>query len=377
MRGLFSEHGFMEIETPLLEYFSTVDDKIYGFGEENVWKTFDRRGRVLAIRPDSTIPAVRVAASRLLQSKLPLRLCYMQTVMGYPQEKGAALCESTQAGVELMGESNPMADAEVIALAIESLERAGLREFQIDLGQVAFFKGFMEEAGLDAEQADAFRTLVEEKNSLAMALFLEKNKVPKAVSQRIMALPTLYGDESALDEALAITNNAACREAVDNLRQILDMLDVYEYKKYISIDLGMVHAVNYYSGLIFRGITGHVGQPILSGGRYDALPALYGRDMPATGFGLSLKLLMTALYRQGEEMKSPVPDCVIGVTRETLKDALTIARRLRNAGDTTVLKYTDDREPLADMVRCGEVRRALVIAQGRECCFEEADTQWR
>ena len=96
--------------------------------------------------PDSTIPAVRLAAGKLRSESLPLRLCYVQSATHYERDTLSMLCEETQAGVELMGEGSPQADAEVIALAIECLKAAGLKDFQIELGQAGFFDGFMQEA---------------------------------------------------------------------------------------------------------------------------------------------------------------------------------------------------------------------------------------
>ena len=131
VRRLFALSGYQEVETPILEYYDALDDPTYGYRPEHVWKTFDSRGRVLALRPDSTIPSVRLAAGRLREEALPLRLCYVQSANRYVSDSLSLLCEETQAGVELMGESSPMADAEVIALAIEALRGAGLKDFQI------------------------------------------------------------------------------------------------------------------------------------------------------------------------------------------------------------------------------------------------------
>jgi len=376
LRTLFSRSGFVEIETPILEYYRTFDDEVYGFDAHNVWKTFDRQGRVLAIRPDSTIPTVRIAASRLINEPLPLRLCYIQNVAAFPAEGSASLCESTQAGVELMGEKSALADAEVIALAIQSLKESGLKEFQIDLGQVAFFKGFMQEAGLLPEQTEVFRRYVEEKNMLAMQLYLRECAVPGEVLKRLMKLPQLYGDESVLEEAEAITGNSLCRAAILNLRQILSALDDYGCREYISIDLGMVHAVNYYSGMIFRGITGHLGQPLLSGGRYDGLPARFGRAMPATGFGLSINLMMTALLRQGEISSPSKAGVVLGVSRQGLHAALEWAEMKRHEGVSVSLQYGTNKSELVQMVENGRAMKAACVLDGKVKVWSGEEQLW-
>lgn len=121
LRRLFTLGGYQEIETPILEYYDALDDQTFGYRPEQVWKTFDPQARILAVRPDSTIPAVRLASGRLKNAPLPLRLCYVQSAAKFHSETLSLLCEDTQAGVELMGEGSAQADAEVIALAVEAL----------------------------------------------------------------------------------------------------------------------------------------------------------------------------------------------------------------------------------------------------------------
>ena len=160
---------------------------------------------------------------------------------------------------------------------------------------MGFFQGFMQEAGLDAEQCETMRGLVERKDTLGMQLYLKKLSVKSDVADRLMRLPRLYGDLSVLDEAASLTEHPLCRRSLQSLRKVVEMLRAYGCEQYLTIDLGMVHEAGYYSGLIFQGQTRSLGQPLLSGGRYDGLPARFGREMPAVGFALSLKLLLIAL----------------------------------------------------------------------------------
>jgi ATP phosphoribosyltransferase, regulatory subunit len=363
LRGLFARYGYEEIETPLLEYYNVMDDETFGFNEAYVWKTFDRRGRILAIRPDSTIPAVRMAASRLNEELLPLRLCYMQSAATYRLDTISALCEGTQAGVELMGEGGPDADAEIIALAIESLKAAGLNDFQLDVGQVAFFNGFMEEAGLSEKQAEKMARFVDDKNMLGMELYLKGEGLSDGIMQKLGRLTQLYGDESVLEEAEKMTKNAICLSAIENLKQVRSILSAYGLMDYISFDLGMVGGINYYSGMIFRGMTPHLGQPLLSGGRYDNLPAAFGREMPATGFALSLKPLMIALERQGEVFSKPQADIVLGFEREALKEAMDYAAQMRAEGKSVAVLYDGKRETAKAHLNAGKAKKAVYVTK--------------
>ena len=224
LRRLFTLGGYQEIETPILEYYDALDDQTFGYRPEQVWKTFDPQARILAVRPDSTIPAVRLASGRLKNAPLPLRLCYVQSAAKFHSETLSLLCEDTQAGVELMGEGSAQADAEVIALAVEALRAAGIRDFLIELGQVKFVSGFLEEAGLTAQQCAAVRDMMAHKNALDMQLYLDRLSIEADVSRRLMRLPQLFGDAAVLDEAEQLTKSPKCLGAIAHLRQVLSIL---------------------------------------------------------------------------------------------------------------------------------------------------------
>ena len=339
LRHSFTMQGYQEIETPILEYYDALDDRTWGYRPEDVWKTFDGAGRILAVRPDSTIPAARMAAGRLAEAPLPLRLCYLQSATKTLTDAASLLCEETQCGVELMGEASPEADAEVIALAVKVCEDAGLRDFQLELGQAQFVAGFLQEAGLTEEQSATLRSMIERKNTLHRQLYLDKRAVSADVAARLMRLPRLYGDASVLDEAAALTQHPLCVAAIDNLRQILAMLAEYGCDQHISIDLGMAHQANYYSGTIFRGLVAELGQPLLSGGRYDELPARFGRALPATGFALSMKLLMIALERQGAAFPAPIPDVALAFAPGCRQMAIAYAKAQREKGVSVAMMY--------------------------------------
>ena len=364
LRHLFTLEGYQEIETPILEFYDALDDRTYGFRPEHLWKTFDAQARILAVRPDSTIPAARMAAGRLADAPLPLRLCYLQSATKMLSDTSSLLCEETQAGVELMGEASPQADAEVIALAIHALRQSGLRDFQIELGQAQFVTGFLEEAGLNAEQRTAVAALTERKSLMDMEHYLRGAGLAEEAVSRLMQLPRLYGDASVLEEAAALTQHPLCLTAIDNLRQILAVLGEYGCEDCISIDLGMAHQANYYSGTIFRGLVAEVGQPLLSGGRYDRLMARFGRELPATGFALSMKLLMIALERQGAAFDAPIPDIVLGFEPSCRADAIAYAKQQRKRGVSVAIMYGMNAEALRHRVSENLARAAVYITEG-------------
>ena len=363
LRHLFTLEGYQEIETPILEFYDALDDRTYGFRPEHLWKTFDAQARILAVRPDSTIPAARMAAGKLSNASLPLRLCYLQSATKMLTETSSLLCEETQAGVELMGEASPQADAEVIALAIHALKQSGLRDFQIELGQAQFVTGFLQEAGLNDEQRTAVAALTEQKSLLDMKHYLTGIGLAEDVRARLMQLPRLYGDASVLEEAAALTQHPLCCAAIENLRQIMAVLSEYGCADCISIDLGMAHQANYYSGTIFRGLVAELGQPLLSGGRYDHLMARFGRELPATGFALSLKLLLIALERQGASFESPVPDIVLGFGEGCRAEAIAYAKQQRKRGVSVAIMYGMNADALRHRVDMNQAKAAVFITE--------------
>ena len=366
LRRLFALQGYQEVETPILEYYDALDDRTWGFRPEHVWKTFDSAGRILAIRPDSTIPAARMAALRLTDAPLPIRLCYVQSATKMVSDTSSLLCEETQCGVELMGEPGPAADAEVIALAIGALKQSGLADFQIELGHSQFMAGLLEEAGLTAEQCAGLRALTEQKRLTDMRAFLAGLALPEETQSRLMRLPSLYGDACILEEAARLSTHPKCRAAIDNLKQVLAILQAYGCDEVISIDLGMAHHQNYYSGTIFRGLVAELGQPLLSGGRYDRLMSRFGRDLPATGFALSMKLLLIALERQGADFPAPTVDVAVGFDDASLAQAIAWAQTQRAKGVRVAMAYGASAEALQSRVDAGQAKSAVFFANGTQ-----------
>jgi len=244
---------------------------------------------------------------------------------------------------------------------VEALRAAGIRDFLIELGQVKFVSGFLEEAGLTAQQCAAVRDMMAHKNALDMQLYLDRLSIEADVSRRLMRLPQLFGDAAVLDEAEQLTKSPKCLRAIAHLRQVLSILQDYGCADCVSIDLGLTQQANYYSGVVFHGLAAELGQPLLSGGRYDGLPAQFGRPMPATGFALSLKLTLMALERQGETFAPPVPDVILSFAPGGLRSAIAYAHQLRDKGVSVALLYGLTAEELHQRVDSGEASAAVYL----------------
>lgn len=332
MRELFRNCGYYEVEAPTIEFFDVFSSDTALIPQETMFKFFDQQGRILVLRPDITIPVARITATKYRETSSLLRFSYIGNVFRYNDYGGGKQNEFTQAGVEVLGVNTPESDAEVIATAINALIATGLENFQVDIGQVEFFKGIMEETGLSDEDIEQMRLLIDRKDFVGVGELLGRCDIREDLKKLIFDLPGLFGSTDVIDRVKTLTRNKRSLDALDNIRQVLEILDDYGLSRYVSVDLGMLRELNYDTGIIFRGFTYGVGFPILTGGRYDRLVEEFGRECPATGFSLGVNMIMMALQRQKIAVDKPVTDSIVRYDGTGRKTAFKLCGELRRQG---------------------------------------------
>lgn len=338
IRKEFLMSGYQEIETPSFEHYEVFMHDAVPYVQENMIKFFDLQGRILALRPDITGPIARMAATKLLNRQEVLRLCYIQNAYGFFNHGIAGKTEFTQAGVELIGKKGADADAEVIALAISALLAAGVDKFKIDIGQVAYFKGLIVQASLNEEQTEKIRLMIDTKNNVELEYELSRLNISVETKRTLLELGSLFGGEEVLVRAKKLAKNDLCMQAVENIEEVYRILCDFGYRDYISIDFGILNNFNYYSGILFRGISGAIGTPILSGGRYDDLLNEFGVNTPATGFALGIKEVLLVL-EQGEKLsRESEAVTVVRCSSQNRKGAYAYVQELRAQGKSAVLE---------------------------------------
>jgi ATP phosphoribosyltransferase regulatory subunit len=334
---LFLTWGYQEVITPTFEYHETL---IAGAPEESgdaSFRFFDRNGRMLALRPDMTTPIARVAVMRMKQNPLPLRLFYLANVFRQEESQAGRQCEFYQAGVELLGAGGVAADAEVVALAVESLLATGLTDFQVCLGQVDFIGGIMADAGLDAQTGQTVKRLLLERNMVGLGELLAGCQIDPKIKQLLQQLPMLHGKVEMLQTVRGRLKNKISQAAIDNLAEIYGLLQNYGVDRYVTFDLGIIRDFDYYTGMVFEAYTTGLGYPICGGGRYDRMAGAFGREQPATGFALGIERVLMALERQGIEV-APLPQSIyVGWAADKLTAAIEAVRQLREAGEQVEL----------------------------------------
>ncbi len=299
LRACFSAWSYDELIPPTFEYADTLASEAGTQLAEEMYRFTDRDGRTLALRPDLTIPAARVVATRLHDQPMPLRLFYVGSVFRYEAPQAGRQREFTQAGVELIGADTPAADAEVLALTVEALRAAGLRQFQLALGQMAFFRGLLAELDAPASLLSALQSAIDRKNPADLAAALDQATASKPMRRAFTALPQLNGGPDILQQGRAVCVNPTMRAALDWLEALHDLLAAYGILDHVTFDLGETRGMAYYTGISFKGYTPGLGFSICSGGRYDDLVGHFGRPQPAVGCALWVDRILLARQRQG------------------------------------------------------------------------------
>ncbi|MCL2678268.1 MAG: ATP phosphoribosyltransferase regulatory subunit [Clostridiales bacterium] len=281
--GVFEQWGYAEVITPSIEYWENSGRG----GDDGVFKLIGQNGEVLMLRSDMTRPIARLAASRL--SDFPQRLYYSANVFRCGT---GAPGEFRQAGVELIGDPCAACDAEVIALAVAALEKAGVGDFEISLGHVGFLRGLLASLELRPDEEKALLESVVKRDFVGLEILLQQWRVSGDIRSLILSLPSLRGDMSVIEGAAARVDNPLSTAALANLRQIFTYLRSYGVAERVCVDLYLARDFDYYSGAIFEGYSPKLGVPLCGGGRYDNLLRNYGKDLPATGFAIDLDKLL-------------------------------------------------------------------------------------
>lgn len=344
LRKQFEGWGYAEVVPPIFERYETI--LAGGIRPEWVYRFTDPNGETIALRPDLTTQVARAVAMRLRDQPMPLRLFYVGSVVRRPTQSKELRTEFSQAGIELVGSSSPISDAEVVAIAIEALLRLEIVDFQIHLGQSAFFRGIAEDTQLlDAEVSD-IKTLLDRKDRQTLKNLLSELDLSSEQQQAILACADLCGREEVLDRAHTLIQNQTSRSAVENLAGIYQVLGEFGLKDRVLIDLAEVRGLDYYTGVMIEGFSQSLSVPILEGGRYDNLIGNFGFACPAVGCAFDVPRL-AALLRRGPSSARPAADVLVRMNASDREAAYAFATALRSEGRRVEMDVIDRNEEAA------------------------------
>ena len=338
LHHVFHQYGFEDIETPTFEYFEVFSKEVGTIPSRDLYKFFDREGNTLVLRPDFTPSVSRACATYFNPEKEVVSLCYTGNTFINNSSFRGRLKETTQMGVERMGDDSPEADAEILAMTVECLLAAGLTEFQVSVGQVDYYKAIFAQTGMSQEEEEELRELISQKNYFGVEELVKSKKMDKSLAKVLSQLPQMFGSAEVLEKAKALTDNPQALKAVARLEEIYELLKVYGYEKYITFDFAMLSKYHYYTGIIFQAYTYGTGEPLIKGGRYNQLMKHFGKPAASIGFAIVVDNLLMALSRQKLEMEDPDDVTVITYRKENRIQAIKEAKELRAQGKNVALR---------------------------------------
>ncbi len=349
LHQVLKTYGYHPIQTPTFEFFDIFGKEIGTTPSKELYKFFDREGNTLVLRPDITPSIARAAAKYFMDEDMPIRLSYMGNTFINNSSYQGRLKESTQLGAELIGDKTVDADAEILAMVVECLKAAGLKEFQISVGHAEFFQGLLEAAGITEEAEEELRGFISNKNFFGVEELVETLDMSSELRQ---LFGMLGNPDTSMDELRKAKELAKAYprilSAVENLLAIYQVLEAYGVTKYISIELGIISSYQYYTGILLAGYTFGSGEAIVKGGRYDKLLTYFGKKSASIGFAIVVDQLMAALSRQKIEIAVPENGELIVYTAEYQAKAIAEAKEKRANGLCIELIAKDETKSKAD-----------------------------
>jgi ATP phosphoribosyltransferase regulatory subunit len=372
IRDVFLGYGLREVSTPTFEYLDVFSTRQAVLEQEQMFKLTDPKGRILVIRPDVTIPIARMAATNMKAQPKPLKLFYISDVF----REASGQREFTQAGVEMIGVPGIETDGECISMAVGALKTAGIEDFRIDIGQVKFFESIIDEINITDDDKESLRHYIKHKNLVAVEEFLDGKGVNGGLKELLLLVPVLYGEVGEIIKlAREFPLNDGAAKALVDIEKAYQIIKEYGYEKYVSIDLGMVKELSYYTGIIFKGFTRDLGFIICSGGRYDDLQQEFGKKAPATGFAINVNRVVQALYKQNRQQEYGQKSYILVCSGPDRKKAINTAQRMRSAGLYIELDMTEANiEQVMAYAKAKGVKKIIIPEEGSRLRVVNLDT---
>lgn len=345
LRDVCSLYGYNDIQTPTIEFFDVFNKERGSVASNEMFKLFDNYGNTLVLRPDMTPSIARAAAKYFEEHEMPLKLCYSgNTFINVSKSYQGRLKENTTIGAELIGDASIDADFEIISMVIDCMKNAGLKEFQVEIGNVMFFKGLLSAAGISGDNEEELISLIQDKNYFGEEELLDSMNIDKHIKDVLLAMPQLFGSVDVLRQARQLTDNSDCIAAIDRLERLYELLKITGYDEYITFDLGAISKHAYYTGIIFYAYTFGTGEPVISGGRYDKLIGQFGCDKASIGFSIVVDSLMAAINRQNLDIPMDSSGALIVYKADNLITAIKLSDSLRKMNiPVSLLCDTDGR----------------------------------
>jgi len=373
IREVFKLYGYLEVETPTVEYYELFALKSGEEIRERMFDFIDKGGRRVVLRPEVTASIARLVATKLKAMAPPLRLGYIADCYRYDEPQWGRRRRFWQGGFELIGSKDPLADAEILEVSYEVFNRIGLRDHYFRVGHVGILREILRSYHVDESVQDRILTLLDRKMVVEAFNLMKENGVDEDGVQVIRELMKLEGMD--LKRILVDASNLlspwkeACRD-LENLCEIIDLAREGGVESRIVVSLGLARGLEYYTGFIFEQSVPDIKIALNGGGRYDNLIELFGgKPTPAVGCAIGItRIMQYILEKKAEETPTPSRPRILlaGVGDVSKKYVMRVAKILRNMGFGIEVEVLSRRLPSAIEYALKSGMKFMVIVGGRE-----------
>ena len=287
LRSLYNQHGYTRYKMSKFEEYDLYVKNKDVLVSDGVITFTDTNGRLLALKPDVTLSIINNSkdASGSVQ-----KVYYDENVYRISGSTHTYK-EITQTGLECIGDIGLLETAEVILLAVKSLETIN-SQFMLTLSHNKIVEAVLEESGLDLALAKRVVQMIESKNRDDLKALCNENGIADDVFSKLAVLadnfPTI---DSAIEKIEGVCSSEASKSALEELKAVCNLLNSRGYRSKINVDFSIAGNMGYYSGVVFNGYIKNIPTAVLSGGRYDRLMQKMGRKSGAIGFAVYLDAL--------------------------------------------------------------------------------------
>jgi histidyl-tRNA synthetase len=335
-RDVARRFAFVEYDGPPLEpldlYTKKSGDEIVG----QLYNFTDKGGREISLRPEMTPTLARMAAAKANALRKPIRWFSMPQLFRYERQQRGRLREHFQLNVDIIGETDVTADAELLAVAIEIMAGCGLTSADVRarVSDRRLLRAILAELGVTDEQAPAVFAVVDKVERQPADVSREKLAAAGMSAQSVDRLMGLLSEVSLDSLEKEFKSSPEVQQYIGEFRRYFAYLEGLGVLEWVTIDLKIVRGLAYYTGIVFElfDAKGEL-RAICGGGRYDnLLKALGGVDLPALGFGMG-DVVLAELLRDRGLLPSETPGPQVWVAAETasvegnVRRAATVLRR--------------------------------------------------
>jgi histidyl-tRNA synthetase len=333
LRDIFETYGYAEIKTPLFEDLALFTMKSGEGITGQLYHFQDKGGRDLALRPELTAPVARLYINQLQKTPKPLKMYYFGSCFRYERPQKGRWRQFWQLGCELIGGKSPESEAEIIAMSAHSLEKLGLEDFEIHIGNLGIIRGILNGANVSRENQDTIMSIIDKGEIEGLKNTLKELNIDLNTSKILITLVGLEGHREVIEKATEIIeDNQNSLKALSELTELLDILEAFGFSKY-TVNLGIARGLDYYSGIVFEIYVHSLGaqKQISGGGTYNLIELFGGEKVESTGFAFGFDRLVECVRLCGAENSPPntVDVYVAPISKEVKLQAFEIAQLLR------------------------------------------------